>query len=589
MKDIRTVINIMKQLNYILSKKQRKMVIALTVVILVGSVFELLGVSSVVPFVNAVISPDVMWSNRYVRQIADMFHITTDTELIVLCGIFIILVFIIKNVYLIFSSRFQIYFRYGIVKELSVKLLDAYIHRPYTYFLEVNSSEVMRGITSDVDSVSNILGDVFNICVQVFSVFLIGIYLISLDSFMALGVLLLGGISFFGIIFIVRRKIKKMGEKAREATAAQYQVAYQAIHGIKEIKVMDRSRYFVDAYAVVADKSKKARSTNELINVMPERLIESVCIAGIIGIVCIRVLLGIESAAFISSLAGFGMAAFRLLPAIARITGYISGIIYGRPALEATYENLKGVECCEESRPDSFARELPFQKKICIDAVSWKYKETMEMVLERLSMDIHKGEAVAFIGSSGAGKTTLADIILGLLPPLHGAVMMDGTDILTIKPAWAKTIGYIPQSVFLIDDTIRNNVAFGLPETEIDDNKIWQALEQAQIKDFVEALPNQLETQVGERGVRFSGGQRQRVAIARALYYDPEILVMDEATSALDNETETALMESIDALHGKKTLITIAHRLSTIRNCDKIYEIRGGRAYLRRKEEIFGD
>lgn len=209
-----------------------------------------------------------------------------------------------------------------------------------------------------------------------------------------------------------------------------------------------------------------------------------------------------------------------------------------------------------------------------------------EAVLTNTFLCINKGESVAFIGSSGAGKTTLADIIMGLLKPQEGSVEMDGIDIFSIPHQWAKIIGYVPQSVFLIDDTVRRNVAFGLKEEDISDEKVWSALGQAQLKEFVEGLPAGLDTIVGERGVKFSGGQRQRVAIARALYEDPDILVLDEATSALDNETETVFMESIDALQGSKILIIVAHRLTTIRNCDRIYEITDGIAIERKKEEV---
>ena len=225
-------------------------------------------------------------------------------------------------------------------------------------------------------------------------------------------------------------------------------------------------------------------------------------------------------------------------------------------------------------------------KDIKINQISWKYPNSEKFVLKDLSMEIFRGESIALIGTSGAGKTTLADIILGLYRPQGGNITVDNVDISTIPQQWSKMIGYVPQQVFLTDDTIRNNIAFGLYENEIDEKAIWRALEKAQLKEFVQSLPEGLNTKVGERGIKFSGGQRQRVAIARALYYEPDIIVLDEATSALDNETETAVMESIDLLKGEKTLLIIAHRLSTISNCDRIYEIVDGKAVPKRKEDV---
>ena len=227
-----------------------------------------------------------------------------------------------------------------------------------------------------------------------------------------------------------------------------------------------------------------------------------------------------------------------------------------------------------------------FMESLRIDKVCWTYPKSDKQVLKDLSITIKKGESVGLIGPSGAGKTTLSDIILGLFKPQSGSVFMDGIDIYTIPGEWSSIIGYVPQSVYLTDDTIKNNIGFGTDENEIDDERVWHALEQAQLKDYVMSLPDKLETFVGERGIRFSGGQRQRIAIARALYYNPDILVLDEATSALDNETEKAIMESIDSLQRHKTLIIVAHRLTTLRNCDKIYEIKDGIAKEVNKKEV---
>ena len=240
----------------------------------------------------------------------------------------------------------------------------------------------------------------------------------------------------------------------------------------------------------------------------------------------------------------------------------------------------------EWRKPVSAENAAAFHSEICLENVSWKYPNADGRVIDGLNMVILKGHAVGFVGASGAGKTTLADMILGLLPTETGAIKMDGVDIKSIPLTWSRTIGYVPQSVYLTDDTIRNNVAFGIEKEQIDDVLVWEALQQAQLKTFVESLPEGINTVVGERGIKFSGGQRQRVAIARALYYDPAILVLDEATSALDNETESAVMEAIESLQGHKTLIIVAHRLTTIKSCDEVYEIVDGKAVKKDMAEI---
>ena len=304
--------------------------------------------------------------------------------------------------------------------------------------------------------------------------------------------------------------------------------------------------------------------------------------------------MGVDLQTFVPQLSVFAVAAFRILPSISKLVGSLNGLMYKRPALEAAYNGLREVEQYEKLVQEmvddkldrSCVKEVSFLQKLEIKDIVWKYPRAQKEVIRDLNLTIQKGEAVGFIGPSGAGKTTLSDLILGLFKPQKGQILVDGIDIYTIPNRWAKMIGYVPQTVYLTDDTLRNNISFGIDESEVDDDKIWKALEQAQLKDYVMQLPEKLNTIVGERGIKFSGGQRQRVAIARALYYDPEILVLDEATSALDNETENAVMEAIDKLQKNKTLIIVAHRITTLKNCDKIYEIKDGKAFEVKKEQI---
>lgn len=297
---------------------------------------------------------------------------------------------------------------------------------------------------------------------------------------------------------------------------------------------------------------------------------------------------------FVPKLAAFAMAAFKVLPSIGKVTSRINGLVYCRPSLANVYDIMKEADeyerhyqqYAEEHGEVKESEDLQFDNKLTIQNVVWQYQNQKAPVLTDTTLEVKKGQSIALIGASGAGKTTLADIILGLLHPQEGVVLMDGIDVYAMPKTWARIVGYVPQSVFLMDDTVRNNIAFGLPGDMIEDEMIWDALERAHLKEFVAGLPNGLDTIVGERGVKFSGGQRQRIAIARALYNKPEILILDEATAALDNETETAVMESIDALQGQITMIIVAHRLTTIRNCDKIYEIRDGKAVEREKAEV---
>ena len=325
----------------------------------------------------------------------------------------------------------------------------------------------------------------------------------------------------------------------------------------------------------------------------PAYIIEAVCITGLIAIVAIRVLNNGDITSMVSQLSAIAVSAFRILPFLGSVLSCVNSIVYNTPALAASYETihlvreLEAKENQEKKIEESKLADISFTNELVLSDITFKYSQRDNTVLNGLNMRIKKGSSVALIGSSGSGKTTLADIILNLLEPQQGKIEMDGYDIKKLKGQWNNIIGYVPQSIYMTDASIRRNIAFGIDEPEIDDEKVWKALEMAQLKSFVESLPKKLDTVVGEWGIQFSGGQRQRVAIARALYGEPDILILDEATAALDNETETAVMEAIDALQGIKTLIIVAHRLTTIRNCDEIYEIKDGKAVRREKDEIF--
>lgn len=584
MRQIKSLKQILKKLNYVIPKDKKNFGYLMILLIIIGSVLETVGVSAILPFIEAVLSPDELLKKKYVQLIVNILNIKDENNIIIFIGICIIVVYFVKNAYLYFILILQSIYRGKVQKELSTKVLSAYMKRDYEYYVSINTAEIIRGIGADIIGVYNLLDNLFRFLGEAFTAFMISVLIMYTDFPMALCMIIIAVMCFWVLTFGLKGKIKYAGEQKRVSEGERGKKAYQAIMGFKEIKVTRSERYFVNEYEKAYEKQRVAELKNDYISNIPEKLIEFVCIATLISVICVRIYFGIEMVSFIPKLAVFALAAFRLLPSVSRMTRYMNGIVYNNVFLAGAYDNLIGIEKenfeCTYSDKEGVDR-VRFKESIHIEKVCWNYKNSKKNILSELSLEIKRGEAVGIVGTSGAGKSTLMDILLGLLKPEHGKLLIDDIDIFSIQDEWSNIVAYVPQSVFLLDDTVRNNVAFGLALEDIDEDRIWDVLREAQLDEFVKSLPEKLDTQVGERGIKFSGGQRQRIAIARALYREPDIIVLDEATSALDNETEKAVMEAIELLHGQKTLIIVAHRLSTIENCDKVYEIADGKAVLK--------
>ena len=458
-------------------------------------------------------------------------------------------------------------------------MMNSYIHRGYSFFLNTNTSHLLRGVGGDVSGVHSVINSLLKITIEGFTALLIIIYIFLQDALVASIVSGVGIACVLFLVFFFKNKIYRL------YIGITNKNSLQVFEGIKEIMVMHREKHFTDEYEKSFGIMQKANVVHTVSSEVPANIIEASCIAALILALVIRMNQGVDVTEFIPKLGSFAVAAFRVLPSLGRISSAFNSMVYAIPSMNACYENVLDADRNRGSEKYLIesGQHLTFEKEISVEHVSFRYENTDKDVLSDISLKIKKGSSVALIGASGAGKTTLADIILGLLRPSDGKVLSDGHDIHQDPSSWASLIGFVPQSVYLIDDTIRNNVAFGIDQNKIDDTKVWKALEEAQLADFVHSLPNGLDNIVGDRGVRISGGQRQRIAIARAMYEDPEILVLDEATSALDSETEAAVMESINYLHGKKTLIIIAHRLTTIERCNYVYEVADGKLITRRK------
>ena len=592
MKDLNTIKLMWHQLMYILDKKQKRNMFLVFLVILTGAGLETLGVSIMLPFMQMLTTPEKLMEKSYIKYFADLLGIREAVGITMMTGVAIVIVYVIKNIGLAISGYIQTRYSMEMVKQMSYQTMHSYMNRPYQFFVNTSSGEIIRGVSGDAVTIRQVIINLFKFLSEALVVVLVGIYVITADPVMALGVILICAVCFLGIVYALKKKMSKLGLLAREADAETNKVAIQIIYGIKDIFVRQKRNMFLTMYDNANEKTCKANTGYTFAGLLPERIIETMCIGGIIIVVLMRIAMGVNTEEFIPMLAVFAVAAFRILPSISRITGYASGFIFQRPALAAAYENIKTsreymASQDQTSRDDELENTgLSFNRSIDVKNLTWAYDEKNGNVLEDANMFVAKGESVGIIGESGSGKSTLCDILLGLYRPQKGSVTVDGYNIYDIPYAWSKMMGYVPQMVYLLDDTIRNNVAFG--EKDINDEDVWDALAQASLKDFVERLPNGLDTVVGERGVKFSGGQRQRVAIARALYNKPDILILDEATSALDNETETAVMEAIEALQGSITMIIIAHRLTTIRNCDRIMKIENGKIAEIDRNEVFG-
>lgn len=595
--EVKKVFDAIHKLNYILSKEQKFYCIIVFIMSLISAVLELLGVSIVIPLMSAILSIDELKKNVYASSIFSFFHLETNFQIIIFicCGVAV--VYIAKNAFSILYTWVSAKFANKIRRELALKIFDAYIKQGYRYFADNNSSEILTGIGVDPQSVQTIISNFFTLMVRVITVIAMLCFIIVETPYMAVALFVLASVSLGISELIFSKRMKKAGEKQRDYSYLARQASIEAIQGSKEIFAMNRQKHFVTEYQRCMEQYDRSSADASVGAAAPSNILETVCVIGIVFSVAFQAINASDISTMITQIATVALAAFRMLPYLGTIMGCANTIVFSSLGLVKAYNTLYEVDHMVDQRvlvksndgADHTDRKYVFKKEILLKNIDFAYSDHGKKVLDRLDLKIEKGISIGLIGTSGAGKTTLADIILTLYKPQGGSISMDGVDINIIGEQWHNITGYIPQTAYLSDASVRNNVAFGISEKEIDDGKVWKALEMAQLKDFVENLENGLDTKVGEWGVKFSGGQRQRIAIARALYNDPDVLIMDEATAALDNDTEKAVMESIEMLQGIKTLIIVAHRLTTVRKCDRIYEIIDGKAVLRSKEEIFGD
>lgn len=558
----------------IFNKKQKWKLLGIIVIILIGSIMELLGVTAILPFINVALEPTSIFENDILYTLYEWLNLEKPEDFLVVLGIGLIAIYILKNLYVIYMNNYIYKFAYRSQKELAVRLLTSYMRQPYSFFLKHNSADFIRNLNEDTmyffETVIACLqfSAEFTVCVM------LGTTLLVMDATLTMGVVVLMVIFVLTVFRMLKRNLERKGAQCREYRAEMNKWILQATGGIKETKILGKERFFIDNYKNLYNFFAEDYRRYKMYAFLPRPLMESLCICALLTIVVIKILNGADMTYFVPVLSVFAVAVFRMLPSFNRLATYVSQIMFNKASVEAIYTDLNEFDNKNIADLKEDEGNISFEKEIRLDNISFKYPDSEEDVVRDVKLVIPKGKSVAFIGPSGAGKTTLADIILGVLSAQKGSIMVDGHPINAMSKSWHQKVGYIPQTIFLMDDTIRNNIAFGIEPTKINEEQLTEAIAGAQLKDFIDSLPDGVDTEIGERGVRLSGGQRQRIGIARALYFNPEILVLDEATSALDNDTEAAVMGAIDSLAGSKTLLVIAHRLTTIKNCNIVYEIK---------------
>lgn len=570
--------NVFRRLRQLLNKKQKRTVGLLIVLIFISALLETLGVSVIVPLVSAVVSPETFLENKNVTLIFARLGIAqpdADAFIRILLVITMV-VFAVKNAYLLFLYYVQARFVTKTEASTSVRLFQEYLNRPYEFYLNADINAMFQTINKDIPHVFELLQEVMKLLTEIAVSVCLCILLLVVDTKMTLSIAALLVVMLLFMVFVLKPKLGNLGQGRLKQQVLTMKWMQQGIFGIKDVKVAAKEKYFLRNFSDAYHKLAAVTGRYTVFNNTPRLVIETVCIVGLLGYMLVCVMNGADMRNLVTPLTAFAMAAVRLMPSVNRISTHLSTIAYYEPSLNFVCDNLNIAQLKDADLTEQSGR-MELADEIDLKEITYSYPETDRKIFDRAGMIIPVGKSVGVIGSSGAGKTTIIDVLLGLLEPREGRVCCDGKDIKENYAAWLHNIGYIAQNIYMLDNTIRANVAFGVEEDAVSEERIWEVLKEAQMEEYVRSLPEGLDTVIGDRGVRLSGGQRQRIGIARALYHDPELLVFDEATSALDNDTEAAIMDAINSLKGRKTMVIIAHRLKTIENCDLLYKVENGK------------
>jgi ABC-type multidrug transport system fused ATPase/permease subunit len=553
---------------------QRRAGMLLLGLMLVGMMLETLGVGAVIPILALTTKSNPISSYPMLAPWLDLLGNPSHERLVVFAMLALVGVYIVKVLFLALLAWMEARFISWLNSDFSLRLFTGYLRQPYTFHLQRNSAELIRNALGQVGQMIVAIQSYMLVIAESLVVLGILVLMFIVEGVSALFVASTLGLTSWVFYSFTRVRVKRWGEESQSHEKQRLQYLREGLGAAKDIKLLGREKNFIDQFQVSNKGSAEISKKSATLTALPRLWLELLGVTGVAVIVILMVAQNRSMESMVPALGLFAVAAFRLMPSANRLLNASQRVRFSSPAFSNLYK-----EFCllDEVKSQEEYSLLPFKKTLALGGVSFCYPSTEALILKEISLSIKQGESIGFIGSTGAGKSTLVDIVLGLLEPVDGVVKVDGVDIRTNLRGWQDKVGYVPQFIFLTDDTIRRNIAFGLSADKIDEAAIWNALRAAQLEQFINELPEGLNTQIGECGIRLSGGQRQRIGIARALYHDPSVLVLDEATSSLDMATENDFMEAVCALKGDKTLIIVAHRLSTVERCDYLYRIEGGR------------
>ncbi len=566
-------------LSFLSRREKRSLLFVFFFMVCVG-LLQLIGVGSISPFMSVVSKPDIIHTNHYLSAVYDMLGFESQQKFIVFLGFAVIAFLALSNISQAGMTFVIKYYSGRRLHSISMRLLERYLYQPYSFFLDINSADLAKNILSEVGTFVN---GVLLVSLELLTNIVIAAFIIALLFIMnptvALIVSIVLGIAYFIIFSVVRSFLNKKGKERARVNSLKYKYVSEAFGGIKDVKLLGREEVYLKLFSKPSIKFAMNNAVSEVVGVIPKYLLETIAFTGIVGLILVKINSGDNVDSFLPTLTLYSFGGYRLLPALQKIFKSITKIKYNLPIVEILHNDYTNLSGYEKPNLDLDSSPLPFKNEIRLEHLTFRYPGSREAVIKDVSFTIKANTSVGFVGPTGCGKTTTIDIILGLLKAQEGKLLVDGikVDGSNVRN-WQANLGYVPQSIYLVDDTITRNIAFGVPDDEIDMDAVKLAASIANLDGFIEnELDSGYDTIVGERGVRLSGGQRQRIGVARAVYHDPSVLIMDEATSALDVLTENAIMDAINNLSHKKTIIMIAHRLSTVKACDEIFIMDKGR------------